>query len=147
MAFKGLLKNIFRKEIISSSQKTKSNLNVFVIGINHYDISKAEGQVLQAVIPQNTTHLNFPNVTKEDYEYLGLIGKLAEEGNCKYLSKDELGEKVVTDLKGLNSFMIMRPQYTITEDGRFFCCDNVPAAIPPDYLKEAVKRLKDYKET
>ncbi len=143
MTLKGLLKNIFKKDIASSLQKSEGKLNVLVIGINHYDISKPEGQVLKSNIPPNTTHLMFPEVTKEEYEYLCLAGLQEENTDYKFVSKDELREKKVAHINGLDSFKIMRPQYAIVEDGRWFCVDNVPI-LTHEFYREAVKRTKDY---
>ena len=139
MSFKTLSKKLLEKD----GKDSKKSLNLFVIGINHYDISHQEGQVLKSNIPQNTTYLTFPNVTREDYEYLHLTQVQKEDRCYKFISQFELGEKHVTCIyRGLDSFMIMRPQYAIIEDGRLFCADNVPS-LPEGYFKEAVRRLRE----
>jgi len=154
MILEGLLKKLFREKRIEeqveepSKDKPLKLLKLAVIGINHYDILRPEAQVLMAEIPQNATHLNFSRAKTEEPEYLQelmLIGIPREDGYYRLISSDDLGEKVVVDIAGLDSFRIMRPQYAIVEDGRYFCIDNVPI-LDDDYYRESVQAVKDYKE-
>ncbi len=144
MVLGNLIKRILKREKYGLAKKSQKLTKLLVIGINHYDITKPERQILKVNLPEKTTLLNFSNTT-EEYECLCLVGVQKENGNYKIVEQEELEQETTEKIQGLDWFRIMRPQYAIAEDGRLFSDINLPI-LSDNFYREAIAYLKNYED-